>query len=113
MASRVYVLLDILENRAAATIQNLLNTEGVVAIEPLEGHPNYLLIIEAPDREKLVESMMPALSLLERVTKDLRLLLIRENYPPSSVLNTGNLEPLSTPRPVSVTPRVPVNSLVS
>jgi hypothetical protein len=113
MTSRVYVLLDILENQAAATIQNLQRTEGVVAIDALEGHPNFLLIVEAPDRQKLVESMMPALSLLERVTKDLRLLLIRENYQPSPVFDTGNLESLSTLRPVSVTPRVPVNSLVS
>ena len=113
MASRIYVLLDILENQAAATIQNLKNTQGVVAIDPLEGHPNYFLIIEAPDRQKLVESMMPALNLLERVTKDLRLLLVRENCQPSSFFNTGNLQPLSIPQPASVTPRVPVNSLVS
>jgi hypothetical protein len=113
MSTRVYLLLDILEKKAAATVQNLRNTGGVVAIDPLEGHPNYVMIIEAPDRLSLVESMMPVLVSLERVTKDLRLLLLRENYTAPPFFCLGNAESLSVMEPAKGTPMIPVNSLVS
>jgi hypothetical protein len=113
MSIRVYMTLDILEKKSANTIQNLRSTEGVVAIDPLEGHPNYLLIVEAPDRQKLVESLVPVLSSLERVTKDLHSLLIRENNQTSSFFNAGNLDPISILRPSSVAPMMPATSLVS
>ena len=98
MSTRAYMLLDILETKVASTIQNLRSTEGVVAVDPLEGHPNFLLIVEAPDRQKLVESIIPVLSSIERITQDLRLLLIRENYEAASFSNAGNLVPLSIER---------------
>jgi hypothetical protein len=113
MSNRAYILLDILETKAAATIQSLRSREGVVAVDPLEGHPNFLLIVEAPDRQKLVESIIPVLSSIERITEDLRLLLIRENYEAASFFSAGNSAPFSITRRTKALPKMPVNSLVS
>ena len=107
------MLLDVQDKEAANTILTLQDKEGVVAIDPLEGHPNFLLIVEAPDRQKLVESLTPVLSSIERITKDMRLVLIRENSRTSSFFNTGNLHPLSLLRPANTAPRMTVNSSVS
>jgi hypothetical protein len=113
MSARLYMLLDILEKKAGGVIQNLRETSGVVALDPLEGHPNFLLIVEAPDRQRLVESVMPVLSSIERVTEDLRLLLIRENYQMPAFQNEGNLDSLSMLQNTELDRAVPVDSLVS
>jgi hypothetical protein len=113
MSARLYMLLDILEKKAGGVIQNLRETSGVVALDPLEGHPNFLLIVEAPDRQRLVESVMPVLSSIERVTEDLRLLLIRENYQMPVLQNDGNMDALSMLQNTEVNSVVPANALVS
>ena len=77
MSTRVYILLDILEEEFPYAIQTLQNAEGVMAADSLEGHPNILVIIEAPDRQKLAELMMPVLRALGHITEDLHLLTTR------------------------------------
>ena len=75
MSARVYMLLDILEEKYEQALKILHNIGGVIMTDTLEGHPNTLVIVEAPDREKLVELMMPVLGSVDRVTEDLRLLV--------------------------------------
>ncbi len=81
MNARVYLLLDILEGKAAYAIQTLRNAEGVVAADVLAGHPDIIVILEAPDRQKLVDLLMPVLHSLENITEDLHLLMNREDSP--------------------------------
>jgi len=78
MSARVYLLLDIMEDKAAHALQVLQNKTGVVA-DRLEGHPNFMVIIEAADRERLVGLMMPILDSLDSITKDVHMLVRREN----------------------------------
>ncbi len=79
MNARVYMLLDILEGKAAQAMQILKTIAGIVIADTLEGHPNVLVVIEAADRQKLVELIMPVLDSVERITEDVHLLMNREN----------------------------------
>lgn len=81
MSSRVYILLDILENKYASALDILKKIAGVIIADTLEGHPNTLVIMEAPDRQKLVDQMMPVLGSVDRVTEDLHLLVSRAGAP--------------------------------
>jgi hypothetical protein len=75
MNSRVYLLLDILEEKFPYAKRKLQNTRRVAAVDELEGHPNMIVIIEAPDRQQLVEILMPVLESVERITNDVHLLV--------------------------------------
>jgi hypothetical protein len=79
MSARVYLLLDILEGKTGHAIQTLRHAEGVIAADTLEGNPDILAVIEAPDRQKLVELMMPVLQSLDHITEDLHLLMTRQD----------------------------------
>jgi hypothetical protein len=78
MSAKAYMLLDILEDKSAQALQVLQTIKGVVA-DTLEGHPNIMVIIEAADRQKLVELMMPVLDSVDCIAKDVHLLVNREN----------------------------------
>lgn len=79
MSSRVYMLLDIVEEKYNYALQTLRAIAGVVIADTLEGHPNIIVIVEAPDRPRLVELMMPVLGSVDCVTEDLHLLVNRED----------------------------------
>ncbi len=89
MNSRVYMLLDILENKSAHAMQILETLKGVIAADTLEGHPNLLVVIEASNRQNLVEKMMPVLDSLDRVAEDVHLLMSRESELLPHFLDTG------------------------
>ena len=93
MSARVYLLLDILEGKAGYAIQTLRNAEGVIAADTLEGRPDILAIIEAPDRQKLVELMMPVLQSLDHITEDLHLLMTRQDNSVSCFFGVFTLQP--------------------
>jgi hypothetical protein len=78
MSSRVYLLFDILEEKFPCVIQALQKSPMVAAVDELEGHPNIMVIIEARDRQQLVDMIMPVLDSVDRVTKDVRLLINQE-----------------------------------
>jgi len=77
LSTRIYILLDILEEEFAFAVQTLQNAEGVMAVDSLEGRPNILVIMVAPDREKLAQLMIPVLRALGNITEDLHLLMSR------------------------------------
>lgn len=81
MSARVYMLLDILEDKYAYALQILKTIAGVVIADTLEGHPNTLVILEAPDRQRLVELMMPVLGSVDHVTEDVHLLVSQAESP--------------------------------
>jgi len=78
LSARVYLLLDIFEDKFPYAIQTLQNAEGVVAADSLEGHPNILAIVEAPNQQELAEKMIPVLFSLDHIIKDLHLMMTRE-----------------------------------
>ncbi len=81
MSSRVYILLDILEDKYSCALKILEKIAGVVIADTLEGHPNTLVMMEAPNRQRLVELMMPVLASVDHVTEDLHLLVSRAGAP--------------------------------
>lgn len=79
MGMRVYMLLDIIEERSACTMHTLKTMDGVIFVDELEGHPNILTVVEAADRQKLVELMMPILDSIDRLAIDVHLLVNRKD----------------------------------
>jgi len=83
MCSRVYLLLDIIEDKVPYALQTLQNIQRVAAVDRLEGHPNVLVIIEAADRQQLAESIMPALQSVDRTAKDVHILINQTSIIPA------------------------------
>ncbi len=79
MNARVYLLLDIVNGDCAPVIERLSGRPGVTSVDWLEGNPNIIVSLEAPDRYMLAKLMMPLLESIENVTEDLRLLIGRVN----------------------------------
>ncbi len=90
MNARAYMLLDILEDKFAHAFKILHSVKGVVLADTLEGHPNMIVIVEAADRQRLVELMMPVLSSVDNVTEDLHLLVNRGEVPDQDFPDAGS-----------------------
>lgn len=78
MSVRVYILLDIIGGKSEHAVQILRSRAGVVIADPLEGRPDVIVTVEAPDRQRLAESIMPVITCVEGITEDLQLLVTRE-----------------------------------
>ena len=74
MNAKVYVLLDVSHGKANQVAQALRAKPGVVAIDLLEGPPDVVLTVEAPNRQKLAEFTVEALTLVESMTEETQLL---------------------------------------
>lgn len=79
MNVRAYVLLDIVEGRSEYAVRMLRRRAGVVLTDCLEGPPDVIAMVEAPDRKGLAEAIMPVIGCVDGVTKDLRLLVTQDN----------------------------------
>ena len=78
IGDRAYVLLSIVEGKAEQAAQALMDMPGVVNVDCLEGNPSLLVILQAPDRLKLAESLMPVLAAVDGITEDLQLLVSQD-----------------------------------
>ncbi len=58
MHARAYVLLDVINKRAGQMVQTLRSRPGVVMADVLEGPPDVVLIVEAPNRRKLAKLVL-------------------------------------------------------
>lgn len=79
MSIRAYVLLDLVKGKSEQVAGVLRSKPGVILVDSLEGSPNTVVVVEAPDRSKLAEFIMPAIASVENITEDLRLLVSRDN----------------------------------
>jgi DNA-binding Lrp family transcriptional regulator len=77
MSAKVYVLLDIADNHYREIVNALRGEFGITNFELLEGPPDLMLTIEAPNREKLAEFTVRALSQLETMTEKVNLLPVQ------------------------------------
>jgi hypothetical protein len=85
------MLLDVLEEKCAQAVHNLQTISGAQIVDTLEGHPNILVIIQAPNRERLAASMMSVLDSVDHITQDVHLLVNKETKP-IPCFNTANPE---------------------
>jgi hypothetical protein len=88
MSVRAYVLLDIVDGKSEYAVQMLQNRAEVVLADWLEGSPDVIVMVEAPNRQGLAEAIMPVIGCIDGITEDLRLLVTRDEIPSD----------LSTPR---------------
>ena len=78
MGAKVYVLLDVMDGKSEQVAQTLRGKPGVVKVDQLKGPPEVIMVIEAYDRQKLVEFTIQALASVETMTEGLQLLPTRD-----------------------------------
>ena len=78
MGAKVYILLDIIEGKLEHVVQTLRGKPGVVKVDLLEGSPNVIMVVEAPERKKLAERTIQALASVETMTEGVQLLATRD-----------------------------------
>ncbi|MDD4859713.1 MAG: hypothetical protein PHR56_05860 [Dehalococcoidales bacterium] len=86
MSARAYLLLNILEGKSEQVARLLRGKPGVLSADALEGRPDVIVMVEAADRRTLAEMIMPAISSIDQVTEDLRLLVTRDTATPATQL---------------------------
>lgn len=75
-AIRAYLLLHVAEGKSEEVTQVLRHKPGVLIAGPLEGPPDVIAIIEASERRELADLTVRALSSVEELVENVRLLPI-------------------------------------
>ena len=93
MSVRAYVLLDIAGGSCEYAVQTLESKTGVVFVDWLEGRPDIIAVVEAPNRQSLAETMMPVIGSVDGITEDLHLLVTRDDEIPTEMAVSRYPEP--------------------
>lgn len=72
--TRAYVLVQSADKRRDQVIDILRHQSGVVAVDPVEGPPDIVMVIEAPSRRKLASALTRAMESVQDLTDGLELL---------------------------------------
>jgi hypothetical protein len=78
MSDRVYLLLDVMDGKADLVAGKLRHIAGIRIVDVLEGQPNVIALVEAPERPRLAEITMRVISSVETMIEDVRLLPARD-----------------------------------
>ena len=78
MSDRVYLLLDVAEGKADQVAGKLRHIAGIRIVDVVEGQPDVIAVVEAPERHKLAETTMRVISSVENMIEDLKLLPARD-----------------------------------
>ncbi len=89
MNNKAYILLDIVDGKAEQVAQAIQGISGVVTADAVEGPPDVVIVMEAPDREQLADLVNHVLILAEPMTEHICLLPARDKF------NTANETKLS------------------
>ena len=76
MDFRAYLLLQVVEEKSKEVAQVLRQKPGVLMADILEGPPDVIAIIEASERKMLADLTVQALSSVENMLENVRLLPI-------------------------------------
>ena len=74
MSDRVYLLLDVTEGKVNQAAGKLRRIAGIKIVDVVEGKPDIIVVVETPQRQKTAEQIMRAVSSVEGMIEDLRLL---------------------------------------
>ena len=77
MSDRVYLLLDVMDGKADQVAEKLRHIAGIRIVDVLEGQPEVIAVVEAHERHRLAEITMRAISSVETMIEDLKLLPAR------------------------------------
>ena len=79
MSARVYILVNIANDNSDQVAQTLHHRPGVVAIDLLEGPPDLLIAMEAPDRDSLAQLTIKVIASMETEVEDMQVLPVRDD----------------------------------
>jgi hypothetical protein len=96
MATRVYLLLELVNGNKATVAAALKNTQGIVGVDTLEGPPDLITVIEAPARQKAAEYLMGVLDLVDGVVEDIRVLPVQESVETNTRIDRGDCQRTDT-----------------
>jgi len=85
MSAKVYVHLDLVQADSVQLAQILRGKPGVAEIDVLEGPPSIIMVVEAPGRLKAGEYLVDILDSVDGMTKNLRVLPVRQSVGKSPV----------------------------
>ena len=74
MSDRAYILLNIVDGKAEQATEVLRKSPGVVMADALEGPPDVVIVMEAPERQQLAKLTVQALASVETITERVSLL---------------------------------------
>jgi len=74
--ARAYVLLHLAKGDPKRVAKALRHKPGVLMADPLEGPPDVIVVFEAPGRQELADLTVNALSSVENMIENVRLLPI-------------------------------------
>jgi hypothetical protein len=74
MSAKVYILLNVSNRNSTRVIEMLKGQKGVTIADMLEGPPDIVLVIAAPDRQKLADRAIHAIASVEDMIENIRLL---------------------------------------
>jgi hypothetical protein len=93
MSVRAYMLLDIVDRSCEHAVQMLRSQAEVMLADRLEGYPNIIVMVEAPDRRGLAGAVMPVLDCIDGITENLRLLVTRDNEVSPDLVSPSDATP--------------------
>ncbi|MFC1977303.1 hypothetical protein ACFLWS_03440 [Chloroflexota bacterium] len=85
MSPKVYVLIDITPRKTGWVVRSLRAQSGVLMADEIEDGSRVVVVLAAPDRQRLAQLTTQALSVVEPVTEGMQLLPTRnEQTAPAS-----------------------------
>jgi hypothetical protein len=79
MSAKVYILLNVSNGNFIQVIEALKRQKGVIIADMLEGPPDLIIVVEAPERQKATEYLMRILDVVDNVFEDILVLPVRES----------------------------------
>ena len=74
MSFRAYILLDVVDGESERVAQVLRCKSGVVMVDLLEGPPDIIMVVQAPERQELAKLTTRALGSVDNMVKSMQLL---------------------------------------
>ena len=72
--AKAYVLMDVVDGKCEQVTQTLRGRPGVITVDLLDGPPQVIMVVAAPERQKLARLTVQAIAEVEMMTADIQLL---------------------------------------
>ena len=89
MSAKVYLLLDLVNADSEQVARTLRSKPGVATVDVLEGPPDLLVVIEAPQRQKAAEYLMGLLDSVDGMIDNLHVMPVQDPTAKRSLIETG------------------------
>lgn len=89
MSAKVYVFLDLVRADIEQVVRTLRSKPGVATVDVLEGPPDLLTVIEAPQRQKAAEYLIGLLDSVDGMIENLHVMPVQEPAAKRNLVETG------------------------